>query len=1373
MLTPKRFWQLSLWLLVAGCTSWSAFAADWPTYQQNNRRNAHTDESLDVPQLTIQWTWTSSALPDPAWSGPAKWDAYAGIRGLRSMRNYDPVFHPISVKGAIWFGSTAYEGVYCLNASTGKVRWRFATEGPVRVAPTWLEGRLYFAADDGFAYCLDADSGALIWKFRPAPEVDKIVNNGRLIPFWPCRSGVLVDKQVAYFTASMLPWKTSYLCAVDALRGTPDGPGCFVREINEQTMEGPLVASPTRLIVPQGRVAPQLFARNDGKPLGALKGGGGSFVVLTNEDLILHGPGNKKGWITASNSATGETIATYKRGNAMVVANAISYMLTDDTLAATDVVRRKALWQTECDCGLSLILAGGTLFAGGVDKVAAFRARDGQRVWEREVSGSAYGLVVANGQLLVSTDRGWLYAFAVGERVAPDPVAQPEADRDDDVESQELAAIPEIEDAELIGRWVFGRRQRSGRRIQDLAGDHPAVLTGKTRFARIDDHEALVLDGSSTQVLVAEDHRTAGLPSRELSAEAWVRVDQPLTWGGFVGAIQDNGAFERGWLLGYSGSNPTFALASKQGSGKLTYLKATSSLQSGQWYHVVGTYDGQRMRLYVNGELENESDTEQGDIFYPPQAFFEIAAYHDKDENFRMTGMLNEVRVYRRVLNPTEIKQHAAAKTLRTPPAAKLALGPYLQFTGPGRAVVRWHTHQPSTTRLSYRLANGTPVQVTLPGSRQQHEVTLTDLQHNRVYSYSIHTHGTANQPRIAGPFECDTFFNYEARRSVVRSVDATNRADTNQPPAGVSAPISRLVKDLLKHTPATRGICLVLGADSQLAAALAHYSRFQIVVAEQDPARLGNLEPLAARAAGRILLRRIASWQRLPFTGSFANIVICSQGVLEGKPGPVSVAECRRLMRPDGGILWWPSGDKEGLQMFTQQSDHSISEKRLTRAERAPLPGAGEWSHLYGKADNSAFGGETLGGAANAEELEVQWLGRPGARYQPDRNGRKPAPLSTAGRLFLQGLQRLIALDAYNGTVLWSLEIPPLGRFNMPRDCSNWCADRDHLFVVIGNRCWQIDAATGAVQHFHDVPPDQRFSWQLDWGYVARVDNLLIGSSVKAGSSFTGFWGGAGQGWYDSVSGEVTHQVCSDQIFAVNIEQQSPAWRYRSGVILNPTITIGDGHIFFVECRQPVIQEGTSRRIGRPELWQDQFLVAIDATNGKKVWEKPLTSAPGTVVFYLAQAENHLVLVSSTDKHYHTYVFQTEDGKSVWSKRFAWQSDNHGGHMSRPAIVDNTLYVRPRVFELATGLELSRKLPSGGCGTYACTTDALFFRSSQVTVWDRERGNTTQWKRLRPDCWLSTIPAGGMLLSPEAGGGCSCGSWMETSIGFRPRQRN
>ena len=41
----------------------------------------------------------------------------------------------------------------------------------------------------------------------------------------------------------------------------------------------------------------------------------------------------------------------------------------------------------------------------------------------------------------------------------------------------------------------------------------------------------------------------------------------------FAGAIQDNGDYERGWLLGYVNRKFSFALASK-GHQRLTYLQA-------------------------------------------------------------------------------------------------------------------------------------------------------------------------------------------------------------------------------------------------------------------------------------------------------------------------------------------------------------------------------------------------------------------------------------------------------------------------------------------------------------------------------------------------------------------------------------------------------------------------------------------------------------------------------------------------------------------------------------------------------------------------------------------------------------------------------
>ena len=95
--------------------------------------------------------------------------------------------------------------------------------------------------------------------------------------------------------------------------------------------EGPLALSATDIIVPQGRVAPVLFSRADGSRQGSLKGGGGTFVVLSGEQ-VFHGPGNKAGWITGSDLQSRDVVATFKNANAMVIDGAHSFLLTSQEL---------------------------------------------------------------------------------------------------------------------------------------------------------------------------------------------------------------------------------------------------------------------------------------------------------------------------------------------------------------------------------------------------------------------------------------------------------------------------------------------------------------------------------------------------------------------------------------------------------------------------------------------------------------------------------------------------------------------------------------------------------------------------------------------------------------------------------------------------------------------------------------------------------------------------------------------------------------------------------------------------------------------------------------------------------------------------------
>jgi hypothetical protein len=68
-------------------------------------------------------------------------------------------------------------------------------------------------------------------------------------------------------------------------------------------------------------------------------------------------------------------------------------------------------WSVEHPLPIGFMLAGETLFTGGDGRVTAVNANTGETTWHASVEGKAYGLVAANGQLFVSTDRGFIYCF--------------------------------------------------------------------------------------------------------------------------------------------------------------------------------------------------------------------------------------------------------------------------------------------------------------------------------------------------------------------------------------------------------------------------------------------------------------------------------------------------------------------------------------------------------------------------------------------------------------------------------------------------------------------------------------------------------------------------------------------------------------------------------------------------------------------------------------------------------------------------------------------------------------------------------------------------------------------------------------------------
>ena len=203
---------------------------------------------------------------------------------LPAMRQYDACFYPVSDGEIAIFGSSSQDFVKAVDVKTGEPRWQFVAGGPVRLAPTIFRNKVLFGCDDGYVYCLNKSDGSQLWRFSPSVEQGAeqrmLINNDRLISYYPIRTGVVVRDGIAYFGSSLLPWRESFLCAIDVENGTlDDSNDTYITRCDDATLEGNLLIADNRLIVPQGRIAPLLFDRTSGENKGSLPGGGGVTAV--------------------------------------------------------------------------------------------------------------------------------------------------------------------------------------------------------------------------------------------------------------------------------------------------------------------------------------------------------------------------------------------------------------------------------------------------------------------------------------------------------------------------------------------------------------------------------------------------------------------------------------------------------------------------------------------------------------------------------------------------------------------------------------------------------------------------------------------------------------------------------------------------------------------------------------------------------------------------------------------------------------------------------------------------------------------------------------------------------------------------------------
>jgi outer membrane protein assembly factor BamB len=597
-----------------------------------------------------------------------------------------------------------------------------------------------------------------------------------------------------------------------------------------------------------------------------------------------------------------------------------------------------------------------------------------------------------------------------------------------------------------------------------------------------------------------------------------------------------------------------------------------------------------------------------------------------------------------------------------------------------------------------------------------------------------------------------------------------------------------------LRAAQTDQGYCLVLGAGTgRLAYAIAQRSRFRVVGVEPNAEKVSAARSILTQAGmyGNRIVIHHGSLEKLPYQKRFANLIVSDEVIATGKLPP-SAAEVFRLLRPEGGVVALTTpGDRSSEESLRNWAAGAIAgwtvEERpggllVGTARRGPLEGAGEWTHLYGDGGNSSCSQDSLAYGP----VDIQWFGPPGPRRMVDRHEKNVGPLYKDGRLFISGDNYLVAMDAYNGTLLWQRDLPESIRLGALKNCGSMALGDDLLYVAAGGRSVGFEVASGR-QAVSFAMPNTSPGDGREWGYIAAAGNVLFGSASKPGATFrvqdidtqTLIWR------------DDQPVVTSESLFALDRHSGRALWTFKpdEGAILNPTIAVAAGRVYCIHSANAKTRDVADGRITLDVLLDEgAFLVALDAITGNLVWKRPIDLSALEHAVFLSHADETLVItgtknvsVPGSDKkrvRYDLWALDPATGDPLWNSTQTPVPDHildgpHGEQVQHSAIVGGVIYntgfaLKLRSGEPAPGWKWQK---SDKCGTSTTSASCIFSRFSSPRMFDLASGEHVSLTEVtRPGCWINIIPAGGMVLIPESSSGCTCSYPIQTSLALTPR---
>ena len=258
----------------------------------------------------------------------------------------------------------------------------------------------------------------------------------------------------------------------------------------------------------------------------------------------------------------------------------------------------------------------------------------------------------------------------------------------------------------------------SGNSALDSSGHgNAATLHNASRIESGGCSRALLF--SNPDSYVAIPFRSLNHPSEEITVSTWFYIDS------YAPASLVSGYHNGGYRLGFDDGNDLWWTLNLEKSGDVSVPVQHENIALHQWHQVTGTYDGNTLKIYLDGILRNQANA-TGAIHYEEDNYIILGAEAGASDGPAQcppsfTGGLDEVRIYPVALTYSQVMddRFRCLEGMRSPSAvtpAEIKSGSCGSISGS----VRLGTNETAVRVLSFpdKTINGT-WQVTLqPGSR-------------------------------------------------------------------------------------------------------------------------------------------------------------------------------------------------------------------------------------------------------------------------------------------------------------------------------------------------------------------------------------------------------------------------------------------------------------------------------------------------------------------------------------------------------------------------------------------------------------------------------------------------------------------------------